>query len=395
MSSEVNARSQASVADDARTRAIAVVVLCLISAGSFLYMALGRPYLPANFLGDGYLIQRIALERSGFVHDISYERTAAVYRYLQVADSPLLAGLLGYTAMVATVVLATRGRLSGLRHLATAWVATLCLALGAVYLGWYNKDFIVLAVMAGFVLQVRRSNPARRWYLTVIPMLAYAALFRPYWLVIAALFVGFYLAATYRATPSFWRLLLRLYLLSQLALMAIVIVFQTVTGRPITTVRSEANAERLGDPGAASAITPWLDTVEPLSTILNISLTQIALVLPWPLAATGEMRHLPYAAGIAVLWWSSAAILGAGYPSLSDSGRSAVQFATAFFVALITVQALFEPDFGSYLRHLTPTLPLLLAVLLTAGLNLGQSRNLAAISRTQIALYKSPSRAVR
>jgi hypothetical protein len=35
--------------------------------------------------------------------------------------------------------------------------------------------------------------------------------------------------------------------------------------------------------------------------------------------------------------------------------------------AVLTVQAIFEPDYGSYLRHLTPMLPLILAVTLIAS----------------------------
>jgi hypothetical protein len=36
--------------------------------------------------------------------------------------------------------------------------------------------------------------------------------------------------------------------------------------------------------------------------------------------------------------------------------------ASALLVAVVSVQAIFEPDFGSYLKHLTPLMPLFLTL---------------------------------
>ena len=37
--------------------------------------------------------------------------------------------------------------------------------------------------------------------------------------------------------------------------------------------------------------------------------------------------------------------------------------AVALLLGLVVVQAIFEPDYGSYLKHLSPMLPLFLALL--------------------------------
>ena len=98
----------------------------------------------------------------------------------------------------------------------------------------------------------------------------------------------------------------------------------------------------------------------------------LALVLPVPLVLLGSPLYLVFAVGITLPWLVLAAGLArgphrllAGAPPAGDAVTTAALRSAALLVAYLTVQSFFEPDYGSYLRHLTPMLPLLLAVVLT------------------------------
>lgn len=87
------------------------------------------------------------------------------------------------------------------------------------------------------------------------------------------------------------------------------------------------------------------------------------LVAPRPLLATPGAVHVAYAGLIGVYL---AGLRRGPLASLSGplgADRDARRLGLSFLLALLTVQALFEPDYGSYLRHLTPVLPLLLCIL--------------------------------
>ena len=45
------------------------------------------------------------------------------------------------------------------------------------------------------------------------------------------------------------------------------------------------------------------------------------------------------------------------------NGRPRPERAVALLLALVIVQAIFEPDYGSYVKHIVPALPLFLALL--------------------------------
>jgi len=127
--------------------------------------------------------------------------------------------------------------------------------------------------------------------------------------------------------------------------------------------RSFVNEARIGSADAQSAIQPFLKAPEPASGFVNVALTVLTLVIPVPLATNGALYYVALAALIAFLW----IVVGRSlkhYRSLPQRAvPPAVSRSVALLVAYLAVQALFEPDYGSALRHLTPLLPCLIVVL--------------------------------
>jgi hypothetical protein len=111
---------------------------------------------------------------------------------------------------------------------------------------------------------------------------------------------------------------------------------------------------------AASVITPFVTWPEPLGGTSNVVLTWIALVIPVPLLLLGGAYYATLAAVIGFLW--STFIVAIRRFAHSDTAQQGFLEGRSLSVVLafVTTQALFEPDYGSVLRHLTPVLVLML-----------------------------------
>lgn len=335
-------RTPAGGASDAA--AIGQLAIFVVSVALGYLVVLNRETIvPDHFYADGFFIQAIALGTAD--GDVKYTNTAAVYAALGLAENPLLASLLGYTAAV--VVLAAVW--VQLRHWPRGWAATattaLAVLLSAVYLGWYSKDVLVLAVAVVFVV----ARPGRiGWFVCLATSLAYAWLFRDYWFLVAALFAGISLVA--RSLT-----LARAILVALAATAAASIAIVVVLGASADAFRTGVNESRIGmDVG--TIITPFVALPEPLGGIVNNVLTLVALWVPVPVALSGGAYYLAIAAIIFALWVLFASAVRRGLDARTAR-------AVSLIVSFVAVQAVFEPDYGSALRHLTPLLPLFVWVI--------------------------------
>jgi hypothetical protein len=322
-----------------------------------------RDVLPARFSYDGELVLRVAQGQNPYQVDRSYANTAAAYRLLGLQNSEELTALFGcailLTALIIATTLGTRGSFK-LRHL---YVGLTFIVLGGVFLTWYNKDVFTLGVVI-VTLLVLKFSPGR-WWLIVATMAVYAAVFRSYWFLIAALTAGLVVLA-HRRRDSPRRYLVRLFGLAQVFLILFCVAAPLVIGRSANTFRSDLNANREGAIDAVTIISSFVGGDSPVISYINAVLTQISLVIPWPLLMRGS-QYVIYAVVIVALWMTLLVTVVRGWKKLSQKDRHRVHIGVSVLWATLTVQAIFEPDYGSYLRHLTPMLPLILAVTLIAS----------------------------
>ena len=339
-----------------------------------------RDVLPARFSYDGDLVLRVAQGQNPYQVDRSYANTAAAYRLLGLQNSEELTALFGcailLTALVIATTLGTR-RSFRVRHL---YVGLTFIILGAVFLTWYSKDVFTLAVVI-VALLVLKFN-AGRWWLIVVTMAAYAAVFRSYWFLIAALTAGLILLA-HRRRDSARRYLIRLYGLSQVFLIVCCVAAPFVIGRSANTFRSDVNANREGALDAVTIIAPFVAGDSPVMSYLNALFTQASLVIPWPLLTKGP-QYVVYAVGIFAIWMTLLVTTVRGWKRLSQQTRQGVHIGLSVLWAVLTVQAMFEPDYGSYLRHLTPMLPLILGVTLIVSRSGDEPPRVASADETAL-----------
>ena len=329
-------------ADD-RSVQLQVVILFMSTMAGLCFVLVRDSILPARFLVDGELIRAIALGEAEA--DRRYTNTAAVYGLFRLEHYPLAAYVLGYgLAVTALLVAWTRTRRSR-GGLSSTVMTSLAVLLSAVYLGYYSKDVLVVPIVLAVLMLAERR---RSEVVIVALMLVYAQQFRPYWFVVAGLYVGFRIIQP--RVSAKW-----LVPLAAIATAAVSLFIVFVMGVPADSFRTSVNEFRTE---VGTMIVPFVDLPGPLSGVVNNVITLFALMVPLPILQNGGLYYLAIAAVIAWIWLSILRVAG---PAVS-AGTATSRRAMALVLAFVCTQALFEPDYGSALRHLTPLLPLFVYV---------------------------------
>lgn len=327
-------------------RGLALVAALIVGV---ILVLLRDVVLPARFSYDARGIQAIGQGRLRVV-DPAYESVAAVYRALGLVDNATLASLLGFLAAFAVLAVAGRRLLRPDAPPSAMILFLSAVLLSAVYLGTYSKDVFVLPIVLLAVL------PGGRWRWPVLTggaIVAYALTFRTYWFVVLAVWLALQVVLIKRPKPAWLgaALLVGAVLIAAGAGIAL--------GGSADSIRASSNEYRIGSTDASSLISPFIPGGTFLTGVLNAPLLLLALLVPIPLVLKGGAYFLVLAAAITAFWVRTVVAAQRSVRARPGSGERSC---TALLLAFVVVQALFEPDYGSALRHLTPLLPI--AVLL-------------------------------
>lgn len=306
---------------------------------------------PERFSYDALRIQRIAQGRVDPLGDDSYSFVGNVYAALHLQDSPMLAALFGYAVATAVLLLA-RSRLPPRDASPMEFILVAILpVLNAAFFGTYSKDIFVFPIIIAILL----SN--RRWQTevaVVMLMVGYGLYFRSYWLIVVVIYVGFRIAL-----PRLHRRR-HVVLVSWAVLSGAGLAIYLVLGTRADHFRIAVNSNRIGVEDTATMILPFVNLVEPFGGLANNVVAYVSLVAPWQLVRLGGGYYLVLALVITLCWGAFAGSIARWLP-WPGKGRDVVWLrAISLVCAFLVVQALFEPDYGSYLRHLTPLLVLVL-----------------------------------
>lgn len=275
----------------------------------------------------------------------SYSVIADFYLRIGLSDSPTAAGVLG--AVVGATVLAVilirvggvhRGRLS----LALAFITPLAIG---VYQAAYTKEIIIsLAMLVVVLMPVNWLGEL----LVIGTLVVLGAEYRTYWLIVAGLYVVLRFLLSRRDGRTVGRVVWMIVLLSVVTGLAMWV----TQGVPADSFRGDVNDTAARQANTGSLITRFIEAPEPVGGVLNSTLTTLFFIVPLPMLLKLSPYYLFIGVLFAVIWASavrSATVAGRGTPML---GRF-----TALPLAFLVVQGLFEPDWGSALRHATPVIP--------------------------------------
>lgn len=335
-----------------------LVFLLSFSVGLCL-VVFRQTIFPAKFFYDGIQIQGLAQGTVAVDGDLNFGRVAQVYAALGLqseADLAALGGYLFFSACTVVVYAHVRQSLSQIRT-ARLIIATSML-LGAAYLGDYSKDVFVLPL----VLIITTVPAPRRFDIAVfVAMLLYATVFRQYWYLIACLYLAARVFGLHKARAR------TTLILAITTIVATSFAASLALGQPVNAFRTEYNESRVGSQDAASSIPGYFPGNDWLSVAGDVFTTFIFLQAPIPLLLLGGVYYLFLAALIFWLWQ----LIALWQPGKRAGFGVRQQRVFALFASLLVVQSLFEPDYGSALRHLTPLMPLLLLLLGEPSVRLG------------------------
>jgi len=211
-------------------------------------------------------------------------------------------------------------------------------AIAMVYLATYSKDFLLfLLVIIPFVYFEKKSIII--WTLFVV---FYAYFFRTYWFISIALFWGIKLFII--KSPK------KFLLLIPLVYLAMNFVYHYIFGTSITAIREGANTDRDIESGQ-TIIKTYIEGSNLLSESLNSIVTLVFFIVPIPLFLLLKPFYIILTLLIVVFFYNFLKFY------LNESRHKEFENIFSFVISFMIVQSLFEPDYGSFVRHLSPLYP--------------------------------------
>lgn len=311
---------------------------------------LSRELLPEKYFYDSATINAIKPIAEGMLIGNSYNNMAYVYKIIDIDEKSVLNSLL----FPGIFFFAT---LSILRLIETKNIFSLLLitfyacSTTAIYLSQYSKECIVLLLCLAFIYASKSKKHLAGWFLLAI---LYATYFRAYWVITLIVFLGNMILIRRGGGP--------LLLIFGIALLyfALSAAFPLFYGQELGQHRINANDDRLGSIDALTLITPTLQGSGIIIDAVNTLLQFILLLFPLPLALTGNLQH-----SISFLALSLISLISIkkflDHHKTGELKRSQrLRASYSLLIATISVQAIFEPDYGSYIKHLSPLLIILI-----------------------------------
>jgi hypothetical protein len=259
-----------------------------------------------------------------------------------LTEAPWVVGMLGVATAIGLVMLMRRERQGGLVVLGMEMVF---IVLSAVFLGTLSKDVFELWLVSLIGIVTMRYRYG--WVATAAGILMFGAMIRPYWLVVGMMYLGWLVVFRVLKRLEAWQVGI---ILLCTVVGACVGYWAATGGQDISSVRVEAS----GMGAAKSAISNLVEPSGALGGVINSLVVLAGLVVPVELFALGDAYHIAAGVLIMAIW------VYFGYWLWRGGGKVSEPRAVALILAFLAVSCLFEPDYGSFLRHMVPIIPFMI-----------------------------------
>ena len=339
-----------------RVRKVTLALAGTYFAGLALAVA-GPHVLPPYFYFDSTTIRDLLTEVTTPIPGASYNNTALIYGWLGFGTllPDALAGPIGYTAAFAATI-------SAARLASCCWIPWLYAMFAiwniplAVYLGVYSKEVTALLVISA-ICWLSRST--RGIVAAAIVALAYAAMFRTYWAIVAVLWIT--ILAVWRLGGG-WTVRIAAAFVAVLPLSVAAHQFAEMWLTDGRTIVTDAR-DLVGF--SATQFANFVPNASPFTDLVNTGIGWGMLMIPVFLLNLGGLQHVAFAGfqvvNVAVFVVAVRRMQRLRRPATPADWRMAS--AASFCVAFSIVQGMFEPDFGSFAKHETTLLPMLFYIL--------------------------------
>lgn len=336
-----------------KSRPLLLFILIAAACSSVVLSVLKYNLLPKNFFFDAGTIKRFMADNSSLSAFDSYNTTAMFYKLLPGGDSVLLVSLFSmFTCiLIAWQVIYITDSTKKLT-LVTVVIISTYLILASVFLAQHSKDFIVLLLISSYIALTKYDKKGLIAFIGIA--IIYAVLFRAYWLIIIGFFIG---ALVFQKNE----LKIKKLIASCLAMLfALAVLFRLFLDIPLTYYRTAVNDVRLSnyDANANTLIESFFPAGNIVFEWLNAVIAWFLLMFPLPLLKLFTLYHIASFVLITLVFLFL--FLTAGKINNKKSKTSFI-----LIICFTSVQSIFEPDYGSFLRHTTPLLPLFIFIYLS------------------------------
>ncbi len=269
--------------------------------------------------------------------DPSFSNTAKFYRIFHI-DKYVVAPLLALIAYFFVIFkLFKNYSIKGISFFAYILIIMYS-AIAMVYLATFSKDLLLfLIIVVPFVYFEKRFLIFWSFFVIV-----YAYFFRNYWFITIALF--WFMKLFIINKPK------RLIFFIPLFYLAVNFVYNYVFGVPISMIREIANIDRDLDSGQ-TVIKTFIQGDNVLAITLNNIVTLLFLVIPIPLLLLGRPFYVILTFIITIFFYNFLKFY------FKEHKLKEYENVFSFVISFMIVQSLFEPDYGSFVRHLSPLYP--------------------------------------
>jgi len=321
---------------------------------SVLYVSLGSPGLPDKYRWDSAVIQQAS---SGTREvDSAYKFIANLYSALSLSNEPWLSAIVSLIPFLALQAYIYFRFAPDNVTLNIALFMISLDVLGAVYFGQMTKELFMLILPISFLISLKFQRFAKSSI--VVPALVVATQMRTYWLIVILL-----LATSYGLSLRAKKIkALHLVTLCAAAFYVLPILFFYSQNYQLEEIRLGLNILRADSEMAQTAIFAPFDFQKPHLQLLNLLWILGCFIVPIPLLLTSQVAHLIFAAFIIYLSFVTISTIRFWNSNRADTYKI---LSSHLLISYLLTQALFEPDFGSFLRHLAPLLLFALFLFLT------------------------------
>lgn len=316
----------------------------------FAFASINQTFLPEKYFADSNYIKELAVVATGPSTD-SFVTTAWIYRALGAFDYPTITRLVTLALFFAIVFCCARWLDISRFGVLELVLFCFCAVEAAIYLAQFSKESIVVLIVLALVVMPRGIVGD---VLFLALACGYAYLIRNYWFLVAVLYLAFRLLLRSKK-PS------RIPIFVVVALLCLAFGSDLIFGLNLNSAREVV--AQTNSLYANTVIQDYITVTGPLGGAANALCTLILLVVPLPLFVTSDPVYLTFSGLITVLWLNLFFVVHKGMCKSWFAFDAMLSRGVSLLVAMLIVQAIFEPDYGSYIKHLTPFLPLFFFVL--------------------------------
>ncbi len=327
-------------------------------------IALSPHLLPKKYFFDNDTLISLIQNTNTNALPKSFANTAFLYKLLGFGTViPISVGkYVIYTLSFVIILLPNKNFLKSLRffsveHLiVAAWMIIL-----PIYLGQYSKELFSLILVFSLLNSIGNKYS---FILSILLIMMYASYIRIYWYIVLFLFLVIYYLS-FRKIDKYLKII-------ALALIIVAFYFlvHSVTGKFITDARYSINIARVNSEYANTMIhNPFVNT-SAFTDIANTVYCWLRLLFPVTMIFSGLIQGLFALIQITTVLFiiykviKNYRFIQTGYEFvIKDTYQKKLFAAVAWIFSFSFVEAMFEPDYGTFSRHELALLPMIIFLL--------------------------------